>query len=369
MPTREQLIQYWKSKGRWKYGALALTALLIAAGLGFFFDAPGVRECVTSANLERCYLLGKTFWDWLGLIGVPLSLAILGYVLQRQQQKRAADEEKEEILQTYFDRISVLLVDKNLLAIASKAYPRTKKSKDQSEELLKTIQSIQAKSLTFEEKELLAAAVDVIRARTLSILRRFEHDGVRKGNVVRFLIETEVIGKAKMNLSDADLRDADLCGTNLINAYLSHADLRDANLSYAWLRGAYLGDANLEGADLEGAYFDGADLGGTNLSVANLSVANLSVAKLNGADIICANLRHANLNHANLEGANLGDAYLEGANLSFASLIDTNLSGTKLVRTNLRDIRWNKNTQWPVPEEVAKARNIPEVLKQQLGIE
>lgn len=96
---------------------------------------------------------GKTAWDWLGLLGVPISLAILGYFLQQLQQKQAAalakeqreqaaaaaaeqreqaralaeaqrqqaaDEEKEEILQLYFDRLSTLVVDKNILLIAAK---------------------------------------------------------------------------------------------------------------------------------------------------------------------------------------------------------------------------------------------------------
>jgi hypothetical protein len=76
---------------------------------------------------------GKTLWDWLSLLGVPLSLAGLGYGLQQQQQKRAetlskeqreiaADEAKEEVLQAYIDRLSSLLVDKNVLEIASKVH-------------------------------------------------------------------------------------------------------------------------------------------------------------------------------------------------------------------------------------------------------
>jgi hypothetical protein len=110
---------------------------------------------------------GKTLWDWLSLLGVPVSLAVLGYILQQLQQKRAetlakeqreiaADETKEEVLQVYFDRLSALLVDKNLLVIAAKSY-----------------------EAAAEEHDLLDSAMDVIRARTLSILRRFENDPER----------------------------------------------------------------------------------------------------------------------------------------------------------------------------------------------
>ncbi|MDB9529304.1 hypothetical protein PN498_25150 [Oscillatoria sp. CS-180] len=76
---------------------------------------------------------GKTLWDGLSLLGVPLSLAILGYWLQQQQQQQAeaaseeqreiaANEAREDALQVYFDRLSALLVDKNLLALAAKVY-------------------------------------------------------------------------------------------------------------------------------------------------------------------------------------------------------------------------------------------------------
>jgi uncharacterized protein YjbI with pentapeptide repeats len=218
---------------------------------------------------------GKTLWDWLSLLGVPITLAVFGYWLQQIQQKRteevatdqrelAADETKEEVLQVYFDRLSALLVDKNLLAIAAKV---------NSEEPEKS-------KATLEEQELLASAVDVIRARTLSILRRFENDKERKTSVIRFLIEADFISKLKLNLSDADLSSADLHFADLSGADLHRADLSGADLQYA-----KLSNANLSGAKLSNANFSGADLHFAKLSNANLSGADLYFADLSGADL------------------------------------------------------------------------------------
>lgn len=368
MPIRETLTQYWNSKGRWKYGVLALIALAIVIGLGLFFDAPGVRQCVTSADLEKCNLLGKTAWEWLELLGVPLSLALLGWILQREQQKRsdalakeqrerdrilaeeqreiADDAEKEEILQTYFDRLSTLLIDKNLLAIAVKIYlPKNEETETQP----------QQSGVAPEQQELFGAAVDVIRARTLSILRRFADDPKRKSSVIQFLVETEVIGKAKINLSGADLSEVDLnCEVDL-----SGVDLRKVNLSGASLSFANLYETDLSGANLSGANLSGASLDGANLGVADLSGANLSGANLNYAQLSVADLRLAYL-----DGANLGMADLSWGNLSGADLRLADLKGA-----DLKSIKWNEKTQWPDPEVVAKAQNIPEALKQQLGIE
>jgi Pentapeptide repeats (8 copies) len=240
---------------------------------------------------------GKTLWDWLSLLGVPVSLAVLGYILQQLQQKRAevlakeqreiaADETKEEVLQVYFDRLSVLLVDKNLLAIAAK--------KDQA---------------TDEERELLASAMDVVRARTLSILRRFENDRERKTSVIQFLLEANIISELKLNL-----RFADLSCTNI-------------------------GEANLEGANLNKI----------NLSNANLIYANLSNANLGGANLSDADCCFANLSNANLEGANLRGANLNKANLSNTNLSNTNLSNAQVTAEQLETSKLCKTT---LPEKI-----------------
>ena len=275
---------------------------------------------------------GKTLWDWGSLLGVPLSLAILGYFLQQQQQKRAetlskeqrdiADNEtKEEVLQTYFDRLSVLLIDRNLIALSNKS---------------------QSSTIKPEEQQLLDSSLDVIRARTLSILRRFESDAKGKGSVMNFLIETRILGKSKLNLSEANLSGANLSGANLSGANLSEAYLTGANLSEADLSKAYLSKAYLYEA-----YLYGANLSAANLSAANLSAADLSMANLSGADLSMANLSGANLSGADLSVADLSFADLYGADLSVA-----NLSGT----------------MWPDKSKFANAINIPEELKKRLDI-
>ena len=153
---------------------------------------------------------GKSLWDVLSLAGVPVALALLGKWFQQSQRKQDADEAREEVLQRYFDRISTLLVDKNLMAIANKG-----------------------DDASLESKELLDASLDVIRARTLSILRRFEEDIDRKSSVVRFLAEAEIISKLKLDLNNANLTATNLTGTNLTGANLTGANLKGASLERA----------------------------------------------------------------------------------------------------------------------------------------
>ncbi|PZO49935.1 MAG: hypothetical protein DCF15_16380 [Phormidesmis priestleyi] len=130
------------------------------------------------------------------------------------------------------------------------------------------------------------------------------------------------------HLSDANLSDANLSDANLSFANLSQADLRAANLSHAALRAA-------------------------NLIAANLIAADLRYADLCAASLSHANLSSANLSHANLIAADLSSADLRAANLSY---------------TNLENILFDEETNWADAKGLETAKNLPEALKQQLGL-
>jgi uncharacterized protein YjbI with pentapeptide repeats len=93
------------------------------------------------------------------------------------------------------------------------------------------------------------------RARTLTVLPRL--DSRRKGTVVRFLYEANLIKRERVildlweaDLSGADLRDADLAGANLHRADLYYANLMGADLREAYLNEAALNYANLTNTEV-----------------------------------------------------------------------------------------------------------------------
>ena len=291
------------------------------------------------------YQDGKTLWDWLSVLGVPLSLAILGFLLQQLQQKRTDEQNKlerervekqtksekeiaeanqrEEALQAYFDRLSSLLVDKNLIAISA----NVKKTKG--------VENGQ-KNTDIDEKEiLLDAALNVIKARTLSTLRRLGEDAERKSSVIRFLAETGIFREFRLvlsgiNLSGTDLNNADLSGADLRFADLSHANLGNrAHLIGSYLAGANLSDSNLKGANIIHVNFSGADLSRADLSESDPDLADLSYANLSGAILVKTRLRRTDLRFANFSNADLSDAEIDDADLSNAILENTNIAEVK----------------------------------------
>ena len=170
---------------------------------------------------------------------------------QRVPDQRSQDE----TLQTYFDQMSTLLLDKGL----NGAFEGGAKG----------------------NREVRTLA----RARTLAALERL--DPARKRQVMQFLVEASLVQNAPgtepvMSLIGADLSGVDLTYSAPGDAHpyaavpvldLSSADLTYADLSGADLSGIVMHGTRLVGADLRGAHLNGAVLHDANLSGANLSGA------------------------------------------------------------------------------------------------
>ncbi|MEO0768123.1 MAG: pentapeptide repeat-containing protein [Cyanobacteria bacterium J06649_4] len=289
---------------------------------------------------------GKTVWDWASLVGVPLSLFALGYWVQKTQQQQqvalvleqrnqAESAEKEAILQTYFDQISALLLDQQLVLFSAD------------------------KNSTPEQRKRKDVAVSIIHARTLSILRRFESDGEKKASVIWFLKRAKVTTDLSGSLSGADLTGAHLSHIFLGESTLTGAKFNSANLYNAFFEKADLAEVEMRHAHCHRINFRDASLYRADLSNSDMTDACFSGAKLHNVKLVGVKLHNADLCDAQLYWADLSNADLTGANLRDAILDHADLS----------NIKFDLHTQWPQRETLAKAKKIPNQLKKNFGIE
>jgi uncharacterized protein YjbI with pentapeptide repeats len=274
------------------------------------------------------FLRGKTFWDWMGLLLIPLVLGIGAFFLNRSERKIereiAIDRQQEDALQAYLDRMSDLLLKENLQT---------------------------------SEKEKIR---NVARIRTITVFQGL--DPRRKRYVILFLKEAgfltlqQIFGgdEREIDLAEISLDNIRFEGVNLAGANLRKASLRNSKLNNAILSNAKLNEAHLDYADLREVQLDGASIFKSSLFEANLERANLTFADLQIADLRGCNLSGANLTNASLIGANLRGCNLSGANLTGASLCNANLAnvfmlGANLIRADLRGARVST-------EQLAEAR-------------
>lgn len=157
---------------------------------------------------------GKTVWEYLEILIIPAVLGIVALLFNRAAKKRDReienDRQRQAILATYLDRMSDLLLEKNL--------HDTKKGKKER---------------------------TVARARTVSALRNL--DGKRIAQVIQFLTDSKLGGKKLLGieLGGADLQKADLRGADLQEANLREANLQGANFRAALVVAQQLSEASL----------------------------------------------------------------------------------------------------------------------------
>ncbi len=266
-------------------GPLAVVGIIIACMLGIALIIGIVGGYLF--NWGWTGIKTKTLWDWLNLLGVLAIPVVVGFgaVWFSTRQGKVADAEnkdnqRETALQTYLDRMSELLLEKNL---------RNSQPDDEVR--------------------------SVARSQTLTVIRSL--DGNRKRSLLQFLHESGLIANdeskgiislERASLQGINLHNADLPGANLTRTSLRNADMRNANLQKTSLRGAKMTNANLSNANLYEADLSNALLAGVILHHTNLSKANLWGADLSNADLRGAIVSPEQLNETeSLKGATMPD--------------------------------------------------------------
>jgi uncharacterized protein YjbI with pentapeptide repeats len=291
---------------------------------------------------------GKTLWDLLQLLIVPLVLAIGGFWLnqiQKDREQRAIDERAEREKRETEQRAKT---EREAAEQRDKTERDVALGNQQEAALQAYINAIS--ELLLKEKLRESKPGDevqkIARVRTLTVLARLDKE--RKRSLLQFLYESGLIDKGAriIDLSGADLNEANLFAINL-----SEADLREVRLGGASLASADLTGAELSGADLTGAELSFANLTGAKLTVSGVSwqpkigsktenqallhKASLVSAILISADLSKAFLRRAILSSADLSKADLSEAILSRADLRDANLRDANLRGANLLEAEL----------------------------------
>jgi uncharacterized protein YjbI with pentapeptide repeats len=330
-PTLEKRLLIVLKRASIVFGALIIVILAIQ---GYRVYWTGFGDYIApTGEFSR----GKTVWDWMGLLVIPLVLLIGAFFLNRSERKVereiAADRQEEAAFQAYLDRMSDLLLKEDLQ--------------------------------TPEGEKIL----NVARVRTIAVLQAL--NGKRKRHVLIFLKGLGLLTTDKIfsqNEVDIDLtesyldyihlEDISLERANLRKASLRQSILTNANLRNANLTAACLDEAKMLGTQLAGAEFYKARLSNADLRESDLSFASFLEAKLRGSNLACAKLSYASLQRADLRGCDLSDADLSNASVIDANLSGANLKGATFTKTDLSgaNLRGAKVTKRQLAEALSLFR-------------
>lgn len=295
---------------------LSLLVVTFAVVFGYMSAAPwvGVNDPDT-----RTF---RTLWDWMELLIVPAVLALAALWISDSQKRRdltratlerqtelqvTLENQRDQALQKYLDNMSDLILTQGIK--------------------------------TGESEQALAIA----SARSLAILRLLDPE--RKGVVLRFLIETQLINEYDTKLQEHIMPPMSLEGADLTGAKLSHAwlggvvlhrpDFTGAELSRAILMNAVITRGNFSRADLSrseliDARISHSRLQGASLKYTNASDVDFSFSDLTGADFSGSLLHQAQFREATLRGVSFADCVMRGASFKGADLSAADLSSADL---------------------------------------
>ena len=276
----------------------------------------------------------KTLWDWLGLLIVPVALAVGAYLLNRSQketelkiakkareedreiarqareteQKIATDRQMQATLEAYYDRMTELLLERDLRGSESDSEVRS-----------------------------------IARAHTVAAVKSL--DAERNQQLFAFLKTSKLIDRdgAIIDLTSANFRDAKLEGIRLIEVDLSGSDMSGANLSETVIFWSNLNNVKLNGARLIGAEIEGAGFQKVCLDQADLSHAYLRESNFNGASFKNTILRGTSFDRSDLNEIDLELADLQDASLFRCSIKDAK----KWTLGQLDQVQWFESVNMP----------------------
>lgn len=278
--------------------ALVLFVLFIR-GIIIFLILPGYSYPWTGfaeyTNAKGEIQQAKTLWDWLQLLGIPIVLAVVAFffslaerIAERNdadrrdkiQREVSLDQTRESALQAYFDRMTELILDRNLHG------------------------ALQGNEIH-----------SIVHGRTRAVLSQL--DGRRKGTVVQFLYAADLLGNVVPHEPDTTRKVPIVSlgeATDLNQVILSRSTLWGINLEMTDMKEAILTGIDLFGAIMNGVNLSGATMSGVNFCQADLRVANLNGIKASGSVFVAADLRGANLKGAEFrDGVDFYNIKLSGA--------------------------------------------------------
>ena len=171
----------------------------------------------------------------------------------------------------------------------------------------------------------------------------------------------------------SDVLSQHLEGADFSNAFLSFlaveaGNLSAINFSNSEMTGSLFGNTGLRRADFSEAFGSHSYFVACDLVDANFLNSQLSRCMFYGSDMRRSYCRSADFSDTDFSGANLSNTDFSGANLSNANLSGVDFSNADLSNANLDNVRFDEETIWKGTNGLGTAKNVPDALKQQLGL-
>ncbi|CCI22031.1 membrane hypothetical protein [Microcystis aeruginosa PCC 9809] len=283
------------------------------------------RVFVIISNFKWSGFQKKSFWDWLQLLIVPLMLALGAFYLNSAADFRdyqiAQERKQQEILTDYFSKMQDLIVE-------------TKKIKETS--------GYKESHPKDQEVMLLPEFSSTAQALTLSVLEQL--DGKRKGKVITYLAESQLITITVDNNKPSTQPEIKLDGANLDDIELGNNGPRNSLnenemtiIDQIQIKNANMKRANLSGlrsrhSELRGSYLENASLKNVYFTGSTMTASRFINGQITDVDFTGVDLAKTIFDNVKLENITISDK----TNFNQACFTKIATSNTKTVTSNTK---------------------------------
>ena len=283
------------------------------------------RVFVIISNFKWSGFQKKSFWDWLQLLIVPLMLALGAFYLNSAADFRdyqiAQEQKHQEILTDYFSKMQDLIVE-------------TKKIKETS--------GYKESHPKDQEVMLLPEFSSTAQALTLSVLEQL--DGKRKGKVITYLAESQLITITVDNNKPSTQPEIKLDGANLDDIELGNNGQRNSLnenemtiIDQIQIKNANMKRANLSGlrsrhSELRGSYLENASLKNVYFTGSTMTASRFINGQITDVDFTGVDLAKTIFDNVKLENITISDK----TNFNQACFTKIATSNTKTVTSNTK---------------------------------
>jgi hypothetical protein len=272
---------------------------------------------------------GKTLWDWMKLLIVPLILAVGGLLITQMERLNSARAQE-------LDRERLEVDRQQTQAQLRQTEQRLELDRERAEQERRLTQEGQITDRFTRAIDQLGAT-DVEGRRILEIrtgavyaLERISRESTKDYGPITEILTAYVRVYAPWPPYVDRTPEAPIVLAADIQAILTVLGRRAEDHLFGQYRIPLdLYRTDLRGSDLERADLERVDLHQTNLHQANLHQANLHQANLQRGYLRGANLRETSLEEAELRASDMEEALLDSANLNGANLQGARLSGAE----------------------------------------
>ncbi|WP_027268839.1 pentapeptide repeat-containing protein [Leptolyngbya sp. PCC 6406] len=347
-------ILVWLQLGGMVFSTVAILNLLIPHLFSGLISFRAILLSFLNVDLDAYTLLGKTAWEWMNLLLIPIVLSMGGFIARNILENKEREQRLQEALKNYYSEISSIILNEKWTTAGDAELNH------QSAYYKKALAVVRAKTIALVrelDKERLSALLQFLGDSNILInvpLENLDLSGVKLKNV-----DFSESCIKNVDFSGASLENISFCEASIQNVSFINSDLKNVNFSRANFK-----DIRFQFSDIKGVNFSGSRLNDISFEHSCFSETNFSEAVLvQVLFIMLYGFKDVSFQKARLDKVSFDTNFLEDINFRETCFVDVFFNEIDFKESDFSNAEFKRiywcDTYWQYADGLQLARNVP----------